>query len=102
MKALNQIVKFFRSSLFAEYLPMLFIVVAIVALALVMIDKKDDQEKTTNIFSCANSSISSIGTTREYENYRNSFETYTDESVGFSFQYPPNMEIFATRAMGNH
>lgn len=95
MKIVSQIVKSFRQSIFAEYLPMFFILGAIFAVVFVMIDKREIQEKTTSILSCEKLSLPGVRVTEEPKNYGNDLETYIDDTIGFSFKYPPHLEVFS-------
>lgn len=95
MKRKLNIINKFRDSIFVEYLPMFFIVITIFVIFLIMDSKTNKQEETSSTLSCINSSMSILDKKEEYNNYQNSFEIYTDESIGFSFQYPSHMKIFS-------
>lgn len=110
---------FLRSNIFTEYLLMIIITVVFFATVIVITNKNSvNKETTTNTFSCANLPMPRIELMEEYEDSSNSsevytnespdtfslngFKTYTDKSVGFSFQYPSHMEVGTTQAIGNH
>lgn len=95
MKKIRDSIKWFRSSILAEYVPLLLVgMVLIGAFYLTtqfVSDKKDNlgiERKSGDYFP-----IPSIGISEDYAEYAKTFEIYKSD-FGFSFKYPPHLEVF--------
>jgi hypothetical protein len=78
------------------------ITLVLLALATLFYFANPEKEPSVDLVSCGTNSIPSIGTTKEYKEYSTSFETYADDDLGFSFQYPPYLKLIGSQMIGNH
>jgi len=78
------------------------VVLALFIFAVLFYIANPEKEPSAGLVSCGTNSIPSIGTTKEYKEYSTSFETYTDDELGFSFQYPPHLKLLSSQMIGNH
>jgi hypothetical protein len=96
LRQINKLGKQFRSSIFTEYLPMLFIVLLPLLIIFFIVDKispsTTDTDKViiSEDYKCPmdydNCEKSSWTDTQDYE-------TYIDSEIGFSFEYPNHLFI---------
>lgn len=95
MKKINDSIKWFRSSILGEYTVLLLVVVGLggsfyLATQFVS-DKAEVREEKSQSGDYV--SIPSIGISEEYAEYAKTFQIYKSD-FGFSFKYPPHLEVF--------
>lgn len=95
MKKINDSIKWFRSSILAEYVPFLLVVALLIgafySTTQSVSDKKDNL--ATERKSGDYVPIPSIGMSESYAEYEKTFEIYKSD-FGFSFKYPPHLKVF--------
>jgi len=95
MKKIHDSIRWFRSSIFAEYLPLLLVVVGLIGSFYIIAQLVPD--KAENVKEEAQSGdyvpIPSIGISESYAEYTKTFQTY-ESDFGFSFKYPPHLKVF--------
>lgn len=100
MKKIHDSIRWFRSSILGEYIPLLLVVAGLggsfYLATLFVSDKAGVREEESQ--SGDHVPVPSIGISEAYAEYAKTFETYKSD-LGFSFKYPPHLAVTITPDM---